>query len=186
MDISNFLIAATEAAGKQAKESAGFVGTLGLNWKLFLAQAVNFGIVVFVLWKWVLGPVGKGLEERRERIAKSLKDAEEVETRLREAEAQYESRITEARKEAGRMMEETKLVSEKLKAEIIESGKTEAAKLTEHGRKAIEAEKEEALREIREAAAELVAVATEKVIREKLDEARDRKLIEEALTSLNK
>ena len=67
MVLANLIILATGEVTKEAG-SGGVIGTLGLNWKLFMAQLLNFGIVLFVLWKWVFRPVAGALETRRQRV----------------------------------------------------------------------------------------------------------------------
>ena len=47
----------TEA--KQVAESAGILGPLGVDVKLFIAQLVNVGVVLFVMWRWVYKPLLK-------------------------------------------------------------------------------------------------------------------------------
>ncbi|MBX4188293.1 MAG: hypothetical protein KW793_04140, partial [Candidatus Doudnabacteria bacterium] len=51
-DASQGIQSAAEAGAH--KNSSGVLGTLGINWKLFLAQLINFSIVLFVFWKWVV------------------------------------------------------------------------------------------------------------------------------------
>src|SRR5262245_53133970 len=73
----------SQEAGKEESEG-GVLGMLGINWKLFIAQLINFGIVLFVLWKWVFKPVSSGLEARTTRIEKSLQDATQLEQAKKE------------------------------------------------------------------------------------------------------
>src|SRR3989344_1805866 len=129
MDLSNIfeiLIktahAATEAAAEAAPavgeaaahaEKQGVLDTLGINWKLLIAQLVNFGIILVVLWKWVFTPVAKKLTERTERIEKAMKDASDTEkakadyfqwkeTEMTKVRSQAPAIITAAQSEAGK------------------------------------------------------------------------------------
>src|SRR3989344_7882995 len=101
MDLLPFITLATEQAVEAAAEhpegSAGFIGTLGINWKLFLAQLLNFGIVIFVLWKWVMKPVVGALESRRAKIELSLKKAQDIEERLQKFEEHREEELRRVR-----------------------------------------------------------------------------------------
>ena len=51
------------------------IKNLGIDWKIFLAQLVNFGIVFFVLKKFAFSPIQKLLKERQSKIEKGLNDA---------------------------------------------------------------------------------------------------------------
>ena len=51
------------------------IKNLGIDWKIFLAQLVNFGIVFFVLKKFAFSPIQKLLKERQSKIEKGLDDA---------------------------------------------------------------------------------------------------------------
>ena len=63
-------------------EATGGLGSLGLNVKIFIAQLINFAIVVLVLWKWVYNPIVALLEKRQTTIEKSLKEAKEIEEKM--------------------------------------------------------------------------------------------------------
>jgi len=51
---------------------------LGINWKLLLAQGINFGLLLVVLAKFVYRPLLKLMKEQREKIEFGLKGAEEA------------------------------------------------------------------------------------------------------------
>ena len=88
----------TEAV--QASESTGGLGTLGINLKIFLAQLLNFAIVLVVMWKFAYKPIVKLLEERQEKIARSVKQADDVEKRVQELEVEQKQVIATAKSEA--------------------------------------------------------------------------------------
>ncbi len=184
MDFSSFIVLAVEQAAEQAGESAGFIGTLGLNWKLFLAQLINFAIVLLILWKWVFKPIGGALEARRKRIDDSLRKAQEIETRMQSAEKEYEQRLRQAQAESAKILRQTQAQAESAKQETADAARIEAERILADARAAIEADKERMFAELREETANLAVMATEKILREKLDEKKDREIIEAALKSL--
>lgn len=161
-----------------------FIGTLGLNWKLFLAQLVNFGIVLVILWKWVFKPLSGALEQRRQRIGLSVKQAEEIEKRLAEFRAWQEQETQKARREAETILQKATTSAEQSKQEMVLQAKAEAEKILAKTKQAIEAEKEQLLVEVRSELAELTALATEKILRAKLDEKKDKELINEVLRTI--
>src|SRR3990167_6951375 len=72
----------------------------GIEWKLLLAQLVNFGVLFFVLRKFAYGPLLGMLRERREKIAEGMRAAEESQQKLAEANREKDALLGEARKES--------------------------------------------------------------------------------------
>src|SRR3989338_3819244 len=91
----NIAHAAEESVQVAAESSGGIAGTFGLDWRLMLAQFINFGLALFILWRWVVRPLSKTLNQRQARIEKSLKDAEVL---VAERRAFEETRLAEMRK----------------------------------------------------------------------------------------
>ncbi len=184
MDISNLILFATEQAAEHVGESAGFIGTLGLNWKLFLAQFLNFGIVVFILWKWVFKPVGGALEARRKRIEESVLKAQAIEDRMRSAEKEYEERLRQAQIESNRILNLAQAQAEASKLEIAGAARTEAERILSDAKLVIAADREKMFRELREEVANLTVMAVQKIIRIKLDEHKDKELLNEIFKTI--
>ena len=165
-------------------EETNFIGTLGLNWKLFVAQLVNFGIVIFILWKWVMKPVVGALESRRARIEQSVKKAEEIERQANEFRAYQESERRKVNLEADALINKAVASGEKLKQETAESARLEARKIITDAKAAIEAEKGKALTEVREEVANMAVMAAEKILRAKLDGRENQELINKILKTV--
>ncbi|MDP3994120.1 MAG: F0F1 ATP synthase subunit B [Candidatus Doudnabacteria bacterium] len=184
MNFPSLVFLATEVAEHAAPGSAGVLGTLGLNWKLFLAQLVNFGVVIFILWKWVMKPVVGALEARRIRIEESVKKAGEIEKKFADIKAYEEGARHKSRIEADELITRASLTGETLKNEAAERARAESAKILSEARVTIASEKERALLEIREEVAGLAVMAAEKILRAKLDEKKDAELIKNMMKSL--
>lgn len=54
------------------------LNALGIDWKILLAQFVNFAVLVFVLWKFAYKPIFKFLEDRKNKIEEGIKNAEQA------------------------------------------------------------------------------------------------------------
>ena len=74
--------------------------TFGVNWKLLLAQAVNFGLLLTVLTYFLYKPVLKIIDERREKVAEGVRKAEAATRRLQEAKTEGEGMVGEAARQA--------------------------------------------------------------------------------------
>lgn len=172
--------AAAEAApyAEVAKESV--LGTLGVNWKLFIAQLVNFSVVLFIMWKWVYTPLLKIIDARTAKIDKGLQDAEAAAVARSGAEKTSDETIIAARKEAQRILEESQKQSDAQRAEAKAKTQLELAALIQQGKDALSAEKEKMVREARADIAELAIMAAGKALGEKLSDAQRKALLEAA------
>lgn len=157
------------------------VKTFHIDWKLLLAQIINFGIVLAVLWYFALKPLLKVMNKRSSDIAKSLQDAKEVETRLNEAQATKEKIIVEAQKEAQIIVEKSYHESEKIKEEKLKETRQEMEQLADKTKASLLSEKDKMIREAKGEVADLIVKATEKVIKRNVDNELNRDLIEETV-----
>src|SRR3989339_134025 len=69
---------------------------LGINWKLFLSQVVNFFILLLVLTFFVYKPLIRIIKERSKKIKEGLEKAEEADVRLKEIDIIGAGKIREA------------------------------------------------------------------------------------------
>jgi F-type H+-transporting ATPase subunit b len=195
MDLHNIIIAATEvvqeaaqAAGEAthaAEDSAGGpLGTLGINWKLFIAQLVNFGIVLFIFWRWVVKPLGKTLTDRQTKIESGLKNAAYMEDEKKKFEEWKKGEMQTVRDEAERVLKTATDTADKIKQETVGAAQNQANKIIEQAKVAIESEKIQALKEVKSNVAELVIMATKKIIKTKLDPKKDHELVKESVKEI--
>jgi F-type H+-transporting ATPase subunit b len=157
------------------------LNNLGINGKLLLAQIVNFLVLLFVLYKFAYGPVLKLLNERTSKIEKGLKDAEDAQKKLEEISEKEKEVLARARKQAQEIVAKAEEVAIKSKEEIMASAKEQSEKILNDSAKKIESEKMLMFQEVKKQVSELVISATGRVIDEKLDEKKDRELVEKAI-----
>lgn len=134
-------------------------------------MVIIFAVVFFVLAKFGF-PIITGMVERRSaHIEESLREAEAAREQVAALEKEKEKMLEDARLEQGRILREA---SESRDA-IIEKAKSEAAaeasKVFEDARKRIDAEKENALSDIRGQVATLSVAVAGKVVRRELSDA---------------
>lgn len=186
IDLQSIFITVAHAAetATTTESSGGVIGTLGINGQLFIAQLINFAIILFVLWKWVLTPVAKKLQERTEKIEKSLNDADRIENEKHTFEQWRQEEMSKTRKEASGIITTAQTEAGKAKEQIIQQTKEEQSKLVEQARVQIEQEKNQALSSAKAELADLVTTATEKILRRKLDDKKDAELVKESISEL--
>ena len=154
---------------------------LGIDWKLLIAQIVNFLVLLFVLYKFAYGPVLAMLDKRQKKIEKGLKDADEAHKKLAESEEKQKEILRKARTEAKDIVEKAHIQAEKSKSEIAGEAKKQSEKIIANAKDQIEQEKNKMITEVKSEIGSLVVAATEKIIGEKIDEKKDKELIEKSI-----
>lgn len=179
------VVLAAETAAETPAGLAGVAATLGLNGKLFLAQLINFGLLVLILWRLLYKPLVSFMETRTKRIADGLDNAKRYDEKLKELETEKQNVLAKADREAQKILavadEEAKRISVAAKA----SAELTAVEAMARANREIEQQKKEMISDVRRQAADLVVLAAEKVIRERMDENKDRELIERALKEID-
>lgn len=165
-------------------EKTSGLGTLGLNVDIFIAQLVNFLLVMLVMWKFAYTPLMKMLDDRSARIEKSMKDAEHVEKRVAALEDERKTIVAEARKEAATIVEMARNDAEALKTELVEKSKREVERVIVHGKAQLKSEQEAMMREARKELVEIAVAATKKILSETIDEKKSASLAEEVVRKM--
>lgn len=179
--------AVAEAAAEvaHATEATGGLGTLGINLKIFIAQLLNFSVVLLVLWKWAYKPIVNMLDARSEKIEKSLKDAEEVEKRVESLEEERKSVIAQAKAEANLILEKAREDADSRKTELLTKAKDEVSQVVRQGKGQLQAEKEQMLREVKKEIVELSVAAASKILAETVDEKKAQDLAGKVVEELS-
>ena len=163
----------------------GIVETFGIDWPMLIAQAINFLIVAFVIWKFAFKNILSTIREREKQIADSLSNADKIKLELEETEKQQQETLQEASLEAKKTIS---IAQEQAKA-FIEEQKEDARKQAEEiitkAKLAMEQERERVLREAREEIASLVVLTTSKVLSKDLSEEEKERFSAKATEELN-
>lgn len=168
-------------ASTESHAEGGLFSALGIDWQLLGLQGLAFLILVFLLGKFVYPKLIAAIDAREKAISESVEAANKAEAKAEEAQQEVKKLLSTARKEASEIVATAK----KEATASVEAAEAKAKKRAEH----IAAEAKEQLAqdiaqartELRKETAELVALATEKVVRSKVDATGDAALIEAAL-----
>ncbi|XOU93880.1 MAG: F0F1 ATP synthase subunit B [Candidatus Kerfeldbacteria bacterium] len=161
------------------------VKTFHIDWKLLIAQIINFAIVLGVLWFFAIKPLMKVMNKRSDDIEKSLKDAEEIEKKLKEAGDTKEKIVIEAKKEAQIIMETVHKESDHTRDEKLKQTREEVEKIVAKTKADLEDEKEKIIKEAKQEVADLVVIASSKIIGKEIDKESNKKLIEDTINQVN-
>lgn len=154
--------------------------TFGFDLWIFLSQVISFVIVALVLRQFAYKPILAVLEERRQRIAEGLLNAEKIKQQLAEAEQRYAEILAKANVQAQKMIDEARESS----AHIAERKQQEAVMAAEQimakAREASAIEHERTMMELKRELGRLVINTTAKVTGKILTPEDQRRLQEEA------
>ena len=156
-----------------------FIQTFHIDWKLMIAQIVNFGLVFLVFYLLAAKPLSKLIKDRTEKIETGLLDAKQNAVLLEKTQKEYDEIIIKARAEADRIFQSGKQEAETKKVSMLEDAKTEVAKMIEGGKKDLETEKIKMVANAKKEVASLVVQVTEKLLGEKIDASYEAKAIKE-------
>ena len=152
---------------------------------LMIWTLVCFGITFFVLKKFAFGPIQQTIDERRERIRRSIEEAEEARNEARRLLQEHRELLAEARGQGEQILVEARKVADAQRQRVKEETEADRQRRLEETKRQIEAETHRALQQIRAEVAELTLLATTKVTGKVLDDEDHRRLIEDAVGDLD-
>ena len=152
---------------------------------LMIWTIVSFLLTLFVLKRYAFGTIQKAIDERRDRIRQALEEADHARDEARRLLEEHRALIGQARHQAEEILAEARKVAESMERRMKEETEEERKRRVEETRREIAAETQRALEQIRNEVAVLTLEATAKVTGKVLDDADHRRLIEDAIRSLD-
>jgi F-type H+-transporting ATPase subunit b len=148
-----------------------------LTWGIFLA-------LLLVLYKVAWKPILSGLNDREDKIRKSLDDAEKASTELKEVQETTKKMLHEAGLEAKNIVSEARENATILEKELVENAKSEAQTTRDNALRDIEAAKLDAMQSLKVESAELAIGLAGKLLGENLDNEKNRALTEQLINKI--
>jgi F-type H+-transporting ATPase subunit b len=162
--------------------SPGLFQALGIDWKLLVEQSVAFLILVAILAKFVYPPLMKAIDGRREQLEAGVKEAKEAGEALEKAEAKVAKLLEQARKDADDIIARSHQEAVAMVGEAEDKAKQRAEQIVKDARQQLQNDVSKARQALKAETVKLVAVATEQIIGQKLDNKQDSALIAQALS----
>lgn len=141
-----------------------FIETFKIDWRIMIAQAINFGIVLGVFYFFALKPIKKVMKERTEKIEKGLADAKHNEDVLNLTQKESDEILAKVRLEGHEIWKEAKDDAEVKKQKMLDEAKIEVQTMIDNTKKVLQAEKARILDEAKLEVVSLVVKATEKIL----------------------
>jgi F-type H+-transporting ATPase subunit b len=155
------------------------------NVGLMVWTIVVFLISLFILRKWVFPLIGEALDKRAKTIEGEIDSAAELRQEADKVLDEYRERLKEARAQAEEIVGRARQTAEVHEHEARERSQEILAEAAKRAERDIDAATQRALDDIRREVADLTIMATEKVVRKTLNDADQRRLVEEALGEMD-
>ena len=165
---------------------SGLLGSLGIKGGLFVAQLINFLVILFIVWRWIYRPLLRSMDERGQKIALGLRQAEEAKTSLREAQEAKRALLKEADRETQTLIKQAHADAERQRQAMLLETRQEIERHVEQARLQLKEEREATMKAIKGEVAGLVLLATQKVLGQSLNEESQTELNERTLADFER
>jgi len=159
--------------------------TLGINPLLLIAQAISFGIVFYILSRFLFPQVRTALTERREAVSKTFAAQAAIETRLQEFDQEQKANQKKAQEDIQRMIADAKDAAAVTRKDLIAKAQQDAAAELATAQKRIEQEQVSAEAEVASHAKAIAQSIVEQILNEKSsDPAWQKAQVQAGITAL--
>ena len=173
----NALVLLADAGGGGQIEQ--IARTFGVDWPHLVAQIISFCIVCALLYRFAYRPVLAMLEERRERIAEGLANAEKIKADLARTGAQRQEMLEQVNAQATKLIEEARAAAARVQEQETQKAIAAAQQIMAKAREAAEQDHDRMLAELKREVGRLVVETTAAVTGKILTPEDQQRLAEE-------
>jgi F-type H+-transporting ATPase subunit b len=147
--------------------------------RIVFTQIAGFLVLVWALRKWAFGPLTAMLEARRQKIVGEFQHADGLKNEALELKSRYENDLKGIDAQARQKLQDAVAEGQRVAGEIKSQAQTEAQQRLERAQDEIAREREKAKELMKEQIVTLSMRTAEKILRQKLDDPTQRKLVGE-------
>lgn len=166
--------------------AGGDKGLFEVNLGLSIWATVVFFALLFILRRFAWGPILSGLEQREKGIQDAIDESRTARAEAQKLLEEHKAQLADARRQANELVSEGKAAGERMRRELEEKARTEAAQIVEGARREIERERDAALAQIRAESVDLALAVASKLMRERMDTEKDRTFVNSYLDEVAK
>ena len=170
-----FLAEASEGGGQVQQIARSF----GVDWPHLIAQAISFGIVCALLYKFAYHPVLAMLAQRTKRIEEGLANSEKIKTELANTEQQRQETLNKANAQATKLIEEAHAAAARVQERETQKAIAAAEGIVTKAHQAAEQDHNRMLAELKREVGRLVVQTTAAVTGKILTNEDQQRLAEE-------
>lgn len=146
-----------------------------------LVSIVNFLVLLYVLQKFMWGPITRSLDARAARIREGIEHAEAAKRERQQMQQEVERLLGVARREAQEISDRTTKAAEAAAAEIRKEASAEGDRIRMRARDDAKALHDQTLAQLRGEVASMAVLAASRILGKEVDERAHRDLIERSL-----
>ena len=158
--------------------------SLGINLGYLASQLFNFIVLAVLLYVLLYKPVLRMLDQRKERIARSMADVDAARAAAANAQQEYDRKVAEAQRRSQEIIAQAAQTGEQAGTEIKAAALRDAETIRQQARQDAAQEKAQILSDAQKQIASLSMLATERVLGQALDPDLQRKLIDQFLVEI--
>lgn len=162
-------------------EAPGGGDLFKINTGLSFWTLLVFAGLLFLLGKYAWGPILAAVEAREKGIQDALDEAASRQEEAAKLLEEHRAQLADARRQASELIAEGRAAGDRVRRDIEEKARTEAQGMVDRARHEIERERDAALDMLRKESVELALAAASHLVRENLDQEKDRQLVERFL-----
>ncbi len=157
---------------------------IDVNPGLIFWTVITFLVLLFVLKKIAWKPILTALDQREAAIKESLEKAEKAKEEAQKVLDQNQSNLAQAEEEAKKIVNQSRDYAEKMKEQILSESREEAKKIIADATAEIDRKRDAAFDELKSYIAEIAVQAAEKLLKEKLDPASNKKIVDKYIEEI--
>ena len=160
------------------------ISKLGIDWRLLVAQIINFIILLLILNRFLYQPILNILKDRAKMVKKSLEDSKKIEEELLKIAKEREDSLKKARIEAKEIIQAATSAASTQKEEILTIAKQEAEAIISKAQKQNLSAAQKIRTNIVTELSDIIISITEQIIAKKITKDTDKQMIKQSLETL--
>jgi F-type H+-transporting ATPase subunit b len=157
---------------------------MGLELGQIITHIIGFVIAVIILKKFAWKPLLSILEERRNKIKSEFDEIEEQKKKTEKLHSDYEEKLKEIDSLARIKIQEACREGQYMSNQTKENARQEAKQIVARTREELQRDLDKAKVQLRDDVVNMTLQLAERIIQEKLDQEKDRQLIEQLVTEM--
>lgn len=141
---------------------------LGILPPVVLAQSLSFLVLLFVVRKYLFGPVDTIMQHRQEQIANSLTGAEQQRMQAESVHRQYQAQLDNIADEAQARLDQAVKDAEAARQRMMEQTQADLRDLRERHEAELARDRERLRRELRAEMSDIAVLAADKALRQQM------------------
>lgn len=159
---------------------------MSIQWYQLLFQIINFGILVFLLNRFLYKPIVTIIKQRQKKIEDSIKAAEDTLKEKAKLEEIKKKAVEEAEKEAVKIVEAAKKEAGVVSKKLVDNAKTQAEAEVDKKFASLSEKLDAQEKIITSKITDLVVKATSKVLKGSLTDKEQKQIIDQEIKKLKK